>query len=97
MFTLQGIPSPWANQSNQPGNDLSMNLLGSMMSSGSGNMQNLATTLVAQALQNKPGGMLIGKSKSSLLSMKWSDQKFYIFQGWLQCFVRMGVFLKRNQ
>merc|ERR1712156_677896 len=55
-----GIPSPWANQSNQPGNDLSMNLLGSMMSSGSGNMQNLATTLVAQALQNKPGGMLIG-------------------------------------
>ena len=29
-------------------------------SSGSGNMANLATSLVAQALQNKPGGMLIG-------------------------------------
>ena len=37
-----------------------MNLLGSMMSSGSGNMANLATSLVAQALQNKPGGMMIG-------------------------------------
>ena len=58
--------SPWAGGfpagSNQ-GNDLSMNLLGSLMnnaSSGSGNMANLATSLVAQALQNKPGGMLIG-------------------------------------
>ena len=78
FFTFQGIPSPWANQSNQPGNDLSMNLLGSMMSSGSGNMQNLATTLVAQALQNKPGGMLIGKSKTSFLSMKLSDQRLNI-------------------
>ena len=39
-----------------------MNLLGSLMSgnSNSGNMANLATSLVAQALQNKPGGMLIG-------------------------------------
>lgn len=56
-----GIPSPWANQGNQPAdNGLNMNLLGSMMSSGSGNMANLATSLVAQALQNKPGGMMIG-------------------------------------
>jgi len=56
-----GIPSPWANQANQPAdNGLNMNLLGSMMSSGSGNMANLATSLVAQALQNKPGGMMIG-------------------------------------
>jgi len=56
-----GIPSPWANQANQPtDNGLNMNLLGSMMSSGSGNMANLATSLVAQALQNKPGGMMIG-------------------------------------
>merc|ERR1712241_531237 len=54
-----GIPSPWANQSNQPDNNLSMNVLGSMLSSGSGNMANLATSLVAQALQNKPGGMMI--------------------------------------
>ena len=31
------------------------------MSSGSSNIaNNLATTLVAQALQNKPGGMMIG-------------------------------------
>lgn len=39
-----------------------MNLLGTLMnnSSGSGSMANLATSLVAQALQNKPGGMLIG-------------------------------------
>jgi len=37
------------------------NLLGSLMNNaGSGNMANLATSLVAQALQNKPGGMLIG-------------------------------------
>ena len=59
--------SPWAGGfpagSNDQGNNLSMNLLGSLMnnaSSGSGNMANLATSLVAQALQNKPGGMLIG-------------------------------------
>ena len=39
-----------------------MNLLGTLMNSspGSGNMANLATSLVAQALQNKPGGMIIG-------------------------------------
>jgi len=38
-----------------------MNLLGSLMNSGgSGNMANLASSLVAQALQNKPGGMIIG-------------------------------------
>jgi len=61
------VPSPWAGGfpagSNDQGNNLSMNLLGSLMnnaSSGSGNMANLATSLVAQALQNKPGGMLIG-------------------------------------
>ena len=40
---------------------MGMNLLGSLMSSGSNNIaNNLATTLVAQALQNKPGGMMIG-------------------------------------
>ena len=39
------------------------NLLGSLMNNaGSGNMANLATSLVAQALQNKPGGMLIGEN-----------------------------------
>ena len=40
---------------------MSMNLLGTLMGSGSSNIaNNLATTLVAQALQNKPGGMMIG-------------------------------------
>ena len=29
-------------------------------STGGGNMANLASSLVAQALQNKPGGMMIG-------------------------------------
>ena len=40
-----------------------MNLLGTMMggsTGGAGNMANLASSLVAQALQNKPGGMMIG-------------------------------------
>jgi len=42
--------------------NLAMNLLGTMMggSTGGGNMANLASSLVAQALQNKPGGMMIG-------------------------------------
>lgn len=55
--------SPWqggfpAGGSQGPSNPL--NLLGSLMSSGSGNVANLASSLVAQALQNKPGGMIIG-------------------------------------
>jgi len=55
-----GIPSPWATAAPAGGNNVS-NLLGSLMNNaGSGNMANLATSLVAQALQNKPGGMLIG-------------------------------------
>merc|ERR1719315_757030 len=55
--------SPWAGgfpSGSSTGTNLSMNLLGTLMNSGSGNMANLATSLVAQALQNKPGGMLIG-------------------------------------
>ena len=58
------MPSPWAGgfpSNQQGGSDLPMNLLGSLMNSGgSGNMANLASSLVAQALQNKPGGMIIG-------------------------------------
>ena len=59
----QGIVSPWAGgpPANSGGSDLPMNLLGTLMNSGSGgNMANLASSLVAQALQNKPGGMIIG-------------------------------------
>merc|ERR1711953_436835 len=60
----QPMPSPWAGgfpSNQQGGSDLPMNLLGSLMNSGgSGNMANLASSLVAQALQNKPGGMIIG-------------------------------------
>ena len=60
MIFFQGIPSPWATAAPAGGNNVS-NLLGSLMNNaGSGNMANLATSLVAQALQNKPGGMLIG-------------------------------------
>ena len=58
----QGILSPWAGgpPANSGGSD-PMNLLGTLMSSGSGgNMANIASSLVAQALQNKPGGMIIG-------------------------------------
>jgi len=52
--------SPWAaglpagNSQADP-----MNLIGSLMGNTGGNMANLATSLVAQALQ-KPGGMMIG-------------------------------------
>ena len=64
QFFQQPMPSPWAGgfpSNQQGGSDLPMNLLGSLMNSGgSGNMANLASSLVAQALQNKPGGMIIG-------------------------------------
>ena len=55
-----GISSPLATVAPAGGNNMS-NLLGSLMNNaGSGSMANLVTSLVAQALQNKPGGMLIG-------------------------------------
>ena len=62
--------APWAAGGGNAGNfgaaqnsNLAMNLLGTMMggsTGGAGNMANLASSLVAQALQNKPGGMMIG-------------------------------------
>jgi len=59
--------APWASGGGNgnfgaQNSNLAMNLLGTMMggSTGGGNMANLASSLVAQALQNKPGGMMIG-------------------------------------
>ena len=55
-------PSPWATTAPDEGNDMSKLLESLRNSAGSGTMSNLATSLVAQAVQKRPGGMLIGET-----------------------------------
>ena len=55
-------PSPWATTAPDEGNDMSKLLESLRNSAGSGTMSNLATSLVAQAVQKRPGGMLIGEN-----------------------------------